>query len=234
MDRVLAYSSRLYSEQLKKGEGFGQLMPVYSIVFTTENLKEFNQVNDYYHVCNIRRTEAPYVVMSKGMCFVIIELGKFHKSLDGLVDLKDDWCYMLKHAGEMTQSDYLIFQKKGGIMSDAINHLWTLSQDETIRELLMIQEREKKDQMAREEFVREEGLVKGREEGLVKGREEGLVKGREEGLVKGREEGLVKGREEGYKDVALNLLRQGVDPQIILDSTELSEKELEDLKNHHK
>ena len=42
-----------------------------------------------------------------------------------------------------------------------------------------------------------------------------------------RQEGL----QEGYKNMALNLLKKGVDLKVILDATGLSEKELEDLKN---
>ena len=34
-DRVLAYVSRLYADQIKEGEQFKKLLPVYSIVFTT-------------------------------------------------------------------------------------------------------------------------------------------------------------------------------------------------------
>ena len=60
--------------------------------------------------------------------------------------------------------------------------------------------------------------------------EEGLEDGIEKGRVAGRQEG----RQEGYQDVALNLLKKGVDSKVILDSTGLSEKELEDLKNKQK
>ena len=44
-------------------------------------------------------------------------------------------------------------------------------------------------------------------------------------------EGLQKGRQEGCRDVALSLLKKDVDPKVIIESTGLSEKELEDLKN---
>ena len=48
---------------------------------------------------------------------------------------------------------------------------------------------------------------------------------------KGLQQGRQEGRQEGYRDVALNLLKKGVDLQLILDSTGLSEKELDALKN---
>ena len=42
-DRVLAYSARVYSEQLKKGAKYEKLMPVYSLIFTTENLDQLKK-----------------------------------------------------------------------------------------------------------------------------------------------------------------------------------------------
>ncbi len=111
-DRVLAYSSRLYGNQLREGEGFDQLLPIYTLVFTTVNLREFKDVQDYCHICNLRRTEYPYAVMSKGMCFVIVELDKFRSELNHLLDKRDAWCYLLKNASNMNLKEYTNFQNK--------------------------------------------------------------------------------------------------------------------------
>ena len=86
MNRTLAYSCRIYSQQIKKGNAYNKLLPVYSLSFTTKNLKEFKGIKDYYHVCNICRRGFPEVLMSGGLCFVVIELGKFDKSVKELVD----------------------------------------------------------------------------------------------------------------------------------------------------
>ena len=175
MDRILAYSSRLYSQQLKEGEAFKKLIPVYSLVFTTLNLNEFKAVkNEYCHICNIRRVGFPDVIMSRGMCFVFVELSKFSCDMDKLFDKKSHWCYLLKNSNQMNQEEYLRFKDKGGIMAEAVKHLWTLSQDESIQEILMMKERDKKDQMAREEYVREEAMEKGMKRGIRKGRAEGM------------------------------------------------------------
>ena len=112
-DRILVYASRAYSGQIKKGEDFNQLLPVYSLVFTTANLKEFAGIKDYYHICNIRRTKPPEVIMSRGLCFVIVELGKFQSSLHELFDKKADWCYLLKNSGNMDFKGVYQFSKQG-------------------------------------------------------------------------------------------------------------------------
>ena len=65
------------------------------------------------------------------------------------------------------------------------------------------------------------------------GREEGKEKGREEGKEKGRKEGKEKGREEGKEEVALRMLQQGMDLQLIAQITDLSIQQLQKLKNKH-
>ena len=59
-------------------------------------------------------------------------------------------------------------------------------------------------------------------------------KSKESSKIEGLQKGLQQGRQESYRNVALNLLKRGVDSKVILDSTGISEKELEDLKNKQK
>ena len=64
MDRNLVYISRILSEQLQKGKDYGELSKVYSLLFVVETLKEFESVDDYYHVCRLLRTKPPHILMS--------------------------------------------------------------------------------------------------------------------------------------------------------------------------
>ena len=76
----------------------------------------------------------------------------------------------------MGEQEYSYFKDKGGIMAEAVEHLWTLSADETLQELAMVKERHRKDQVAREQYVYEKGMKKGRQEGEQKGRQEAALK----------------------------------------------------------
>ena len=69
IDKTLAYSCRIYSRQIKKGNPYNNLFPIYSLSFTTKNLKAFKNIKDYYHVCNICRRGSLEVIISKGLCF---------------------------------------------------------------------------------------------------------------------------------------------------------------------
>ncbi|MED1437733.1 hypothetical protein P4U23_03990 [Aeribacillus composti] len=58
------------------------------------------------------------------------------------------------------------------------------------------------------------------------GWEEGLKKGMEEGLKKG----LKQGREEGVRQVAIEMLRSGLEEEVIMSVTKITEEELDELK----
>ena len=91
-------------------------------------------------------------------------------------------------------------------MAEAVKRLWDISQNEGLRELLRVQERERMDRASREETVRMEGL----------------------------EEGPEKGLERGRKDVALSMLRDGLSIEVICKHTGLSKEEIESLQNTKK
>ena len=63
----------------------------------------------------------------------------------------------------------------------------------------------------------------------LEGRMEGRLEGRMEGRLEGRAEGLVEGLAEGRMEVARNMKKLGVPIEIIMQSTGLSEKEIENL-----
>ena len=89
-DRFLAYNAGLYSSQLKPGEKYDKLTSVYSLIFTTRNLKQFNKLKKrYYHTCSIREDDKPHLALTTTMRFIIVGPGKFNKSVDKLLDEKD-------------------------------------------------------------------------------------------------------------------------------------------------
>ena len=59
---------------------------------------------------------------------------------------------------------------------------------------------------------------------------EALEKGIQQGLQQGHEKGLQEGRNEGREEVALNLLAQGVELDVIVKATGLSREKVEELQ----
>ena len=72
----------------------------------------------------------------------------------------------------------------------------------------------------------EQDTIKSKEKKIMPVLKSFIDEAAEEGLKKGRQEGLEKGRQE----IALKMIKGGVDPKTILDCTGLSEKELERLR----
>ena len=56
-------------------------------------------------------------------------------------------------------------------------------------------------------------------------------KGREEGLQKGLEKGLEKGLQQGRREIAVNMLRNGLSFQTICECTGLSSEEIAKLQS---
>ncbi len=161
-DRLLAYSARLYSRQLKAGDSYKSLAPVYSLIFMSKNLRQFEEIKDeYYHICTIRRATKPDLILSRGMCFVIVELEKFKKKIEELKGQREDWSYLLKNSGNMNKKEYEILQNKGGIMAEAVKSLWNMSKEEGLREYLEAVEKKEMDRISDLESAREDGLKRG-------------------------------------------------------------------------
>ena len=206
-NRLLAYASRLYLGQLKPKQEYDQLYPVYSLAFCANNVKEFDSIADeYYHVCTLRREDsdpARQVLFSRGMQFVVVELKKFAKEkASELVDLRDSWCYILKEAPSISEEEFKTIRKKGEEMGDAVEKLWNLSEEEQIQEYMEAIEKQRRDQWARESYARREG----------------------------REEGEKKGREERSKEVALQMLAEGMAIPIICKCTGLNQEAVKALQ----
>jgi predicted transposase/invertase (TIGR01784 family) len=76
-----------------------------------------------------------------------------------------------------------------------------------------------------QEILRE-GLAKGKAEGLAKGKAEGLAKGKAEGLAKGKADGKV----EATNQIAINMLRSNMSPDLVAQLTGLTLKQIQKLQ----
>ena len=162
--RLMAYSGRVYSDQLERGEDYEKLASVYSLVFITRNLSELVQVKGrYFHVCSLSTEATPHVVISKALKFVIVELGKFTKSAEKLDNPRDKWCYMLKNSHKLGIKECRELLKRGDQMKNTLKHLWGLSLDPKLREEALAIDKQRRDRSAEKRYAREEGRQEGQE-----------------------------------------------------------------------
>jgi len=87
-------------------------------------------------------------------------------------------------------------------------------------------------QLAKMEFESE--LIHSRKEGELKGIKEGKIEGIKKGKIKGMKEGIIKGEQKGMNDgkleIAINLLRKGMELDLVSEVTNLPISKLKNLK----
>ena len=72
---------------------------------------------------------------------------------------------------------------------------------------------------------------KGYDEGMEKGLKQGLEQGLKQGINEGVEQGMEKGALNGKKQVAINMIKNNMDDNLILKLTGLSKEDIKNLKN---
>ena len=204
-ERILYYLSSLYIEQLNRGTKYTTLYPAYSLVFTKYTV--FHEFKEYCSHFFLQADKKGGPIFSKHLGIVLVELEKFKASSFGrLIDKKDIWSYLIKNSHHISKKQLGILSKKGGGMKEATKRLSVLSEDENLRMLEEAREKNWRDEQARRDFAIEEGLEKGLEKGLK------------------------KGELEAQRRIALNLLKENVDLNIIEKTTGLSKAEIKNLK----
>lgn len=137
---------------------------------------------------------------------VFVELPKFKKELDELVDIKDQWLYFVKNAGSLEYIPKNIAKEVKKALENANEA--NMSKDEL------------EAQHKRKEFISVHKLS------LLKADEDGFEKGMEKGIKKGMEKGVEKEK----VNIAKNLLDAGVNLDIISQTTGLSFDEIKSIK----
>ena len=185
--RSVYYLTRMFGGFLPKGEKYKKIHSAYSLIFAGFIMLKDSE--DYIHSFSLRSDKPPFLRLSDDLNLTLVELIKFlEKSPKNLVDRKAAWCYFLKESGNMSMKEAQILAETGEDMKQATDHLIRLSKDE---KAMLYEEglfREKADRLAREDYVREEGMEKGMEKGMETGMEKGMEKGIQQGRQEGRQD----------------------------------------------
>ena len=212
--RVFFNASKAYVRQLKVGEQFKLLQPVYSLNFVSGDLHK--GLDEWYHpyqFVHIYHTDRVF----DGLKIVFAEMDKYRgMPLKG--DTKKDlW---MRYFTEMTEETR---KPAPELLADpdiakAINLLEIINYNEDEEYLYD----KYWDAVSIEATWKGIGHREGEKEGL----EEGLRRGREEGLQQGREEGLQQGRQEERRNLVRNLSAKGLDIAKIALLTGMDESEI--------
>jgi predicted transposase/invertase (TIGR01784 family) len=209
--RAVYYSSKAYSQQLKKAQKYHLLKPVIFLGILDFNMFEHNSVISRHLILNKDTGQHDL----KDLEFNFIELKKFTKSQTQLESVADKWIYFLQHADDLDRvpenADTPALQEAYEV---AAQHTWTAE------ELDIYEAQEFK--IAVDANVLETALM------------DGMAKGIKQGIEQGIEQGIKQGIEQGEKlrtlEIAKGMLTEGLAVEVITKLTGLTQIEIENLR----
>ena len=151
--------------------------------------------------------------------FIYVEIAKFNKSLDELETLYDKWLYALKNLYKLTQRPKELCDKVFDRLFEEAEIAKFTPQE--IREY-------EASKMAYRDI--KNSIDTAKQEGLAEGMEKGMEKGMELGMEKGMAKGMAKGMNQKALDIARNMLADGVDINLIMKYSGLTQEQIEKLK----
>jgi predicted transposase/invertase (TIGR01784 family) len=197
--RVHFYHSRMFCDQIRSGDPYARLQSAISVVITDFCWMDSTAfANHFTYYDPVTCCE-----FSDVMSIHTLELPKLPDNGAGRLY---DWCRFLDARDE---DELRGLAGRDPMIGKAVSMLLKLSEDDSVRYLEDMRQKARWREVAREEFVREEGLAAGKAEG--------------------RAEGLATGKVEAQVAIARNLRAAGLSPDVIAQSTGLSPEEVEGL-----
>ncbi|MEB3163771.1 MAG: Rpn family recombination-promoting nuclease/putative transposase [Prochlorothrix sp.] len=226
--RVLYNAAKAFCIQLESGHSYTRLNPVIALTITDfEMFPEHNKVISRYYL----KEEVENSVYTDAFRFVFVELPKFHKSLEELETLTDQWIYFVKTAGTLEGVPESLTN------SEPLNQAFTIAERGRLsrKELEILEKQEMfiEDQRNHITLASQQGLEQGIQQGIQQGLEQGIQQGIQQGLEQGIQQGLEQGVQQGQRQQAIDIARSllGILPvDVIAEKTGLTIAEVEGLQ----
>ena len=231
--RVLFNSSKAYVKQLRSGEDYSDLQPVYSLNLINEAF--LHDTDEWYHDYGLMEFKYPDHVI-EDMHVIFIELPKFKPHsftekkmtalwLRFLTEIGEDTKIAPKELMENPETRKALDIVEESAYSDAqmayYDHFWDMVSVERTLHSSVRREREK---------GKAEGKAEGIAEGFKQGMEQGMQQGMEQGMQQGMEQGMQKGMAQGALDTAMASAKamkaDGMPVVLIAKYTGLSEEQV--------
>ena len=217
VNRNIAYTSRLIAEDTRAGEDYRFLKKFISITILGENLLKRNAYHSISHlkfedIEPEKQVEMGYEkeqdLLTDRVEVHYIELKKFVKKNPKMSSKLEQWLWLIIGEEEKVK----MASEKNKTIEKVVEDLDEMSADQNERlEAYRRQLIEWDYEIEKEELKKE---------------------AREEGLQEGREEGREEGKKEGIQKIAIRMLQEDIDINMIIKITGLKEEEIEKLKKN--
>lgn len=206
LERNMEYAHRLYSKKIKRGEENYQYTQVIQFNLNNFAFKGNDKIVDIYTVTNDDN-----IGLSNKLIFVQIYVPNLRKKwyTKGIKSLSEEEKYILA----LVEMDLDKLNDLGGenIMDEYVKEAEEVSFEGGVGEA----------------YDKEWAL---RDQGYRDGLSQGKAEGKAEGKVEGRAEGKTEGINERNIEIAKNMLNEGVDINIIIKCTGLTDEDIDALK----
>ncbi len=233
IQRSLYYWSRMYYEQLKKGDVYDKLSRTICINLLDFNLLPCDKFHSVYRLKECQTNEE--LTDLEEIHFIELKKMKTVNNIEEINSQLEEWIYFINQPeSELVQK----LERKNEDLKEAKEELIRLSGDEETRKRYEKRMDTLRNERSALKSAEEKGLQKGLQQGLQKGLQQGIQKGMEKGLQKGMERGLQKGMERGLEQganreklkIANNLIQNGLDNEFIIETTGLTLDEVTKLR----
>lgn len=214
-ERTIYYSTFPIREHAEKGEWNYNLKAVYCIGildFTFDDYESEPEKSEVVHTIKLKNQNGK--TFYDKLTYIYLEMPNFNLTEENLATRLDQWLYFIKHLED--------FQSIPTIFNDDV-----FAQAFEKAEISMYRQAELEQYEASLKVFRDNKAVY--DYAIETARNEGLNKGIIEGLNKGIIEGKIEGKLEGKLEVAKALKLRGISTDIIIQSTGLSESEINKL-----
>ena len=208
---MLYYWADIYKRQLKRSDDYGVLNRTISIVIIDHEIEALKGFEELGIKWQIRDNKTGKRVLTDRLEIIIIELPKA-KRIYGR-DTKNkivQWMMFLDNPNKKEVVQIMSINKD---IRKAIEELEQVSGDEKLQVVAELREKAIRDEKAALAYALENGYKEGWEKGL------------EEGL----EQGLEQGEQNRNLEIAKNMVSEGIDINIIVKVTGLTEDEIKKL-----
>lgn len=208
-ERSLYYWSKMYAEQLDKGDEYGRLQRAITINLLAFNFLELE--SDWHNIYNLLNIKS-HNRLTNHIELHFLELPKF--SLKDIQNLKTSEAWLAYFSGKYTKQELEEISMMNPVIKEAVEYEDTFLKNKIERRAYEQREKAIRDHYSYISAYKEEGLEQGKKEGL--------------------QQGIQQGIEQEKHENAINLLKLGVDIHIISTGLNISIEELEQLKNQLK
>jgi predicted transposase/invertase (TIGR01784 family) len=219
--RALYYLSKIFADQINKGEDYASLNRTIGI-----HLLDFTYFRDSRYKRHVvfkdYETNEIYPELNYEELY-FIELPNFKKQYSEISTVLERWITFLNKAQVLSKNSLPAEMTKEAAILKAFDKLEIISFGE---EEKVIYEAEVKQRMDNREELRtaiEKGIAKGKAEGLAEGKAEGIAEGKAEGIAEGKAEGI----QEGMEKTARNFLSMGIDKETVARATGLTVEQID-------